>query len=99
MRRLTNLVMLLTVVGMAAAFASAAPPPRPLGLTAAQFDHVCQLEAQPEHEAVLGMHASYKSEREKSLEFTRGSDDFWTVAYTGGLPATLLGILIAAAPL
>ena len=68
-------------------------------MTSVSFDHLCQLESQATHTAVLDLHASYKSDREKQMDLTRLSDDIWTVAYTGGFPATLVFLLIAAAPL
>ena len=98
-RSLPSLAIVMMVLVSTPAAASADPPPRPLAMTSAQFDHLRQLEAEPEHAAVLDLHASYKSEREKSLDATRLSDDIFTVAYTGGFPATILILLIAAAPL
>ncbi len=96
-------VLILAVVMMillaTPAVVSANPPGYPLALTPAQFDYLRQLETQPEHAAILDMHATYKSEREKSLDATRLSDDILTVAWTGGLPATIIILLIAAAPL
>jgi len=100
MRCLMALAIVMMVVLATPSSASADLPPRPLGLTAGQFEHLRRLEAQPQHAAVVDMHASYKSERERSLEMTRMSDDILTVAYSGGIPATILWILfVAAAPL
>ena len=98
-RSLLALTIVMMVLVAAPTADSADPPLRPLELTSAQFDYLRQLETQPEHAAVLDLHASYKSEREKSLDATRLSDDIFTVAYTGGFPATILILLIAAAPL
>lgn len=76
-----------------------APPPRPAPLTTAQFNRLRQVEERPPHLAVRGTRASYSSQREREMELTRASDDFWTLAYNGGFPATILAILICAAPL
>jgi len=78
---------------------SANPPARPSPLTPEQFNHILKLEAQPEHAAVLDVHATFKSDREKEMEFTRASDDFWTLVYQGGFPTVILIMLIVAAPL
>ena len=99
MRCLIPLVIVTTLVWLAPLAALADPPPRPLALTEAQYNHLRQLEVQPEHATILDVHATYQSERERSLEATRLSDDILTVAYTGGFPATILILLIAAAPL
>jgi len=78
---------------------TAAPPSRPAGLTLVQFDSLRQLEAQPSHAAVLNVHATYASDRERHLDFIRASDDFWTAVYQTGFPGTIAAILICAAPL
>jgi len=93
-------IALLVLLALSAD-AVAAPPPRPLALTASQFDALRQLETQPDHAALLDTHASFQgeSDRLESLEATRLSDDIFTVAWTGGFPATILVLLIAAAPL
>lgn len=75
------------------------PPARPKPLTPGQYQALKQLEGQPEHMAILDVQATYTSNREFDRSFTRASDDFWTVAWLGGLPGTILGILICAAPL
>ena len=98
-RNLLGLVIVLLSILAIPSMTSAEPPGRPLDLTTAQFDHLQQLEAQPDHAAIVDMHAAYKSEREKSLDATRLSDDFWTVAMNGGFPATIVILLICAAPL
>ncbi len=82
-----------------AATLAAAPPSRPVPLTASQMAAIRELEQQPQHAAVRAVRATYKSEREKSLEFTRASDDFWTAVWQGGFPGTILAVLICAAPL
>ncbi len=99
MRHLTGLLIVTVTLSALPAAVIAAPPTRPQALTPAQFEGLQQLESQPDHAPVLDLHASYKSEREKNLELTRLSDDIWTVVYTGGFPAALLIVLIAAAPL
>jgi hypothetical protein len=91
------MVMLLMLAFAAAADAD--PPARPLGLTAEQFQHLQQLESQPEHALALDMRASYKSERERSLEFTRASDDILSVVGLGYTPGLILTFLILGAPL
>lgn len=89
-----------TVAVLAATTAAiAASPSRPLPLTSQQLAAVRQAEAQPQHAAVRGVHASYKSDRERNLDFVRASDDFWTAAYQGGFPGAILTVLICAAPL
>ncbi|GMU23954.1 MAG: hypothetical protein AMXMBFR13_40310 [Phycisphaerae bacterium] len=87
------------ILGFVATSTPAAPPARPAPINAAQFEHVLRLEAQPQHVAILDVRASYESERERNLEFTRASDDFWTLAWNGGFPGTILALLICAAPL
>jgi len=99
MRSAIILLALTAMVLVCGSIASAAPPPRPLQLTPAQFDQLCQLETQAEHVAVLDVRASYTSEREAKLEATRLADDVSTAAYQFGWPGTILLILICAAPL
>jgi hypothetical protein len=53
------------------------------------------MQTSPEHSQVLGTSATY-SAREQSLEFTRFSDDFWTVVYDVGWPGVYLGFIICA---
>jgi len=77
----------------------AAPPGRPLGLTAAQFQTLRQIKAQPQHQAVLHVHATYDSEREQRMENTRNIDDITTGATFAGYAAAIITILIVAAPL
>ena len=93
------ILLILAVVLAGSTVAWAAPPARPVGLTAEQFQTLQRLETQPPHRAVLEVHATYKSERERSLDFTRASDDFWTIAMQAGFPGTIAAFLIAAAPL
>lgn len=70
------------------------PPARPLPLTPSQYDGLTELQAQPEHVATLDIHATYKTEREKSLEATRLSDDIFTVLYTAGFPFLVLALVV-----
>jgi hypothetical protein len=92
------------VLGMSMA-ATADPPARPRALTAAQQQYLTQLQQQPEHMAVRQVQATYTSETCETSDqyapskFIRASDDFWTIAYQAGLPGTILGLLICAAPL
>ncbi len=92
------LAVLIVLAGTSTAW-SKTPPARPLSMTADQFTAIRSLEAQPEHQSVLDVHATYKSERERSLDFTRASDDFWSVVYHAGFPGAMLIVLILAAPL
>ena len=91
------LLILTLVVSMLLAFplttTAGDPPARPLPLTPDQYDRLSELQAQPEHVATLDVHATYKTEREKSLEATRLSDDVFTVLYTGGFPFLILLLL------
>ncbi len=93
-----RVVMVLAVlVGPAAAIA--APPARPLPMTSAQYQAVCQLEAQPEHVAVLDVRASYTSEHEATVAANLAVNDATTAAFNFGWPSIPLILLIAAAPL
>lgn len=87
------------VLTLFAGTALAATPGRPAALTPAQYRALVHIEQQPEHAAVLDVQATYTSERDRSMEATRLSDDFWTVAYDAGLPGSILIVLICAAPL
>lgn len=94
-----KLVLIGLGVFLAGATVLAGPPSRPLTLTAAQFEGLCDLQTQPEHATVLDVHATYKSEREQHLDAVRLSDDVFSAVWHGGVPGTILAILIAAAPL
>lgn len=78
---------------------AANPPDRPLSFTTEQFVALQQIQADADHLGVLEVQASYKSQREKEHDLIRASDDFWTVAHNAGFPATVLILLICAAPL
>ena len=97
--RLATVLLALTLVINSSTVVWAAPPSRPCALTPTQFDALRQMETQPEHDAILDVHATYKSERERSLDFTTASDDFWTIVYQAGFPGALAAVLICAAPL
>jgi len=99
MRCATVFLALAATILIASGVASAAPPARPLQLTGAQFDRLCQLESQPVHAAILDVRASYTSEREARLESTRLANDVATGAWQFGFPGAILFMLIAAAPL
>ncbi len=90
-------VVALMVLAVPAAL-MADPPGRPVPLTPKQFKSLQKMEQRPEHAAVLGVQATYTSDRKKRMDFEKASDDFWTVAYSGGWPATILGLVICAAP-
>lgn len=107
MRLLAILSVILTLVcssatqaqpSAATARVQATPPARPLPMTTAQFEALRQMEASGPHAAVNRVQATY-ADREKSLKFTTASDDFWTVFYSGGLPGSIITVLICAAPL
>jgi hypothetical protein len=99
MRRAPLLGLALAFLLAIPVMVHAAPPTRPLDVTPSQYAQLRQIEGQPENLAVLDVRASYMSEHEKQLALTRASDDFWTIFYTGGLPALTITLLIAAAPL
>ncbi len=99
MRKRAVFACALVAVLAAPLMAPADPPGRPRRLTPAQYQHLVQLERQPDHMAVREMQATYTSNREFDHAFVRASDDFWTSAYPAGLPTTILVLLILAAPL
>ena len=69
------------------------PPPRPLPVSVAQFDALEQLSSQPEHARVLAQRAAY------SPKAARTMTEIGVRATQIGIPATMLTLLIAAAPL
>lgn len=99
MSKRTILACVMTAVLIGPMGAMANPPARPKPLTAAQFQYLTQLEQQPEHLAVREVQATYTSEENRTQELTKLSDGILTVAFQGGVPATILAILICAAPL
>jgi hypothetical protein len=99
MRRVIASILIAAILLAVPTAVSAAPPPRPLDVTPSQFNELQKLEADPQHVAVLDVHASYKSEHEKQLEATLLSNDILTVVFSGGYPTLVLVLLIMAAPL
>lgn len=100
MRKLITVSVLLGyLLGVPALARAENPPLRPLPFTTAQFAALQQIQAEADHLVVLEVKASYKSQREKEHDLIRASDDFWTVAHNAGFPATVLILLICAAPL
>lgn len=98
MRR-SRIAALLAASLLVTGAAFAGPPSRPLPVTQSQFRALQHLQSEPGHAAIRQVRATYESERERQLELTRLSDDIWTAAYQAGFPATILTILICAAPL
>jgi len=94
MRYAILLIALTVMFLIAGPLAQASPPVRPLPLTQAQFDQLCQIETQAEHVAVLDIRASYTSEREAQLEKNRLVDDATTAAYQFGWPLAILLIAL-----
>jgi hypothetical protein len=82
--------MLQVVVGvlvvLAPAVVLAGPPARPLALTSEQYQAIQQLEAQPEHAAVLNVQASYTSEHEATQAANLVTNDI-TTGLTQGIYA------------
>ena len=109
MRRTSIAILAAVLVSATTAFAGPAtsadattmtsshakPPAHPAALTAAQYQYLQVVQTLPEHSRILGTSATY-SAREKSLKFTRFSDDFWTVAYDVGWPGAYLTVAICA---
>jgi hypothetical protein len=71
------------------------PPSRPVPLTHSQFQALKSAQAEPEHSKVLETSATY-SAREERLEWTRFSDDVWTVIYQAGWPGAFLAVALCA---
>ncbi len=105
--RKTTLAILAAAILLAPAWAFAAEASstadnaklmraRPAALTTSQFAALRQLETTPAHNHVLSMSASYASERERNMAWTRASDDFLTIVYDVGWPGTYLAVLICA---
>lgn len=95
-----SLVLSFLVAFLIAPIAALAKPPaKPLPVTTDQFHALRQLEAAPQHQAIRAVHATYTSDHDRHLDLIHASDDFWTIAYSGGFPATILGLIICAAPL
>ncbi|HOW70950.1 MAG TPA: hypothetical protein PKY77_10145 [Phycisphaerae bacterium] len=99
MRSSLMLTVLAAVVFAAPLVSVAAPPAKPLPVTAKQFDQLRQIQAQPQHAAVVNVQATFTSDREKQLEANLIANDILTVAWNAGWPTTLLIVTICAAPL
>jgi hypothetical protein len=97
MRRSILAVSLAAVLAVPGLLLAGAPG-RPAAVTGDQLRALNQMEQLPEHQAVLKVHATYTSERERNLDFTRASDDFWTVVWDTGFPGTILAVIICAGP-
>ena len=69
------------------------PPSRPIPVSVAQFDVLQRLSSQPEHARVLAQRAAY------SPKAARTMTEIGVRATQIGIPATMLTLLIAAAPL
>lgn len=98
MRSSLMLMVLVAAILAAPVVSVAAPPAKPLPVTAKQFEQLRQIEAQPEHAAILKVQATFTSDREKQQEANLIANDILTVAWSGGWPTTLLIIAICAAP-
>jgi hypothetical protein len=97
--RSTWLQAALVATILAASTAAGAPPSRPLALTPDQYQAVRQLEAQPEHVAVLHVQASYTSEYEATQAANVVANDITTAACQGGWLSAPIIFLILGAPL
>ena len=86
------------MASFAAEPAKSSPPTKPVPVTAQQFDQLRQLEAQPQHAAMLAVQATFTSDREKQQEVNVIANDILTVAWSGGWPTTLLIVAICAGP-
>ena len=92
-------VVVGVLVLLAPAVVLAGPPARPLPLTSEQYQAIQQLEAQPEHAAVLDVQASYTSEYEATQASNLVANDITTALTEGGYIAAPLIILILNLPL
>jgi hypothetical protein len=96
MRTAAIRIVMVVAILVGPAFAVAAPPARPLPMTSAQFQAVCQLEAQPDHTAVLDLRASYTSEHEAMMAANQVTNDVTTgVTQTVWAGTPILLILLA----
>ena len=92
-------VVMGVLVVLAPAVVLAGPPARPLALTSEQYQAIQQIEAQPEHAAVLDVQASYTSEHEATQAANLVTNDITTAIYQGTYAATPIILLILGAPL
>lgn len=81
------------------ATALADPPARPRRLTPAQCRQLAQLEQQPQHSAVQSVQATYTKDAKFDKNFTRISDDVWTIVFDVGVPTAIIVVLVAASAL
>lgn len=99
MRSLVLRVLVGALIVLAPAVVLAGPPARPLALTSEQYETIQQIEAQPEHAAVLNVQASYTSEHEATQAANLVANDITTAIYQGTYAAVPIILLILAAPL
>lgn len=99
MRRYVVTLLMMAVVLAGPTVTLAAPPQRPLPLTAEQYAAVVQLEQQAPHQVVLDVQATYTSEHAQQMEANLLADDITTAMTQAGWPAALAIILLLAAPL
>ena len=92
-----RIVMVLAIL-VGPAFAVAAPPARPLAMTSAQYQAVCQIEAQAENTAVLDLRASYTSEHEAMMAANLVTNDITTGIAQGVWGGTPFLLLLLALP-
>lgn len=95
----TASIRVVMVLAILAVPALAGPPARPLSMTAAQYDAVCQIEKQADHMAVLEVRASYTSEHEEMMAANLVANDITTAATNTVWLGTPVLLLILAAPL
>jgi hypothetical protein len=99
MRSLVLRLVVGVLVVLAPAVVLAGPPARPLALTSEQYQTIQQVEAQPEHAAVLDVQASYTSEHEAMQAANLVTDDITTGVTQGGWAGALIILLILGSPL
>ena len=74
----------------------AAPPAKPVPMTANQFVALRDLERQPQHQQVLNTRATYESEHERIVEQNLKANDVSTIATFLAYPLTVAAFLIIA---
>jgi len=95
MRRIVGLTVLMAVLFSFCQVAMAETPLRPMDLTKNQFDYLRQLEAQPEHAAILNVQAAYKTEHEKRMDIVIAVNDALTAVYYVGMPVVVSCLVCA----